>query len=100
MRAKYYKDQKFRYLFLKNELKYLYLQYLDYFNFNFFKNIKFNKFQKKFMIKTGKYRSRINSRCLITNRSKAVFRKFHLSRIILRQYILNGYFAGIKKSSF
>ena len=100
MRSLYYKDQKFRYLFLKTELKYLYFQFLKYFFLRYFKKLYFKKFQKKFIIKVGKLRSRINNRCLITNRSKAVFRKFHLSRIMLRQYILNWYFSGIKKASF
>lgn len=43
---------------------------------------------------------RIQNRCVITGRSKGVFKKFKISRIILREWALKGQLVGIKKSSW
>ena len=40
------------------------------------------------------------NRCVLTGRSRAVFRDFKMSRIILRAYISNGQVLGCKKSSW
>jgi small subunit ribosomal protein S14 len=44
--------------------------------------------------------SKIQTRCFITGRSKSVYRKFGVSRIKLREMILNGLQTGLKKSSW
>ena len=43
---------------------------------------------------------RIRSRCIITGRSRGVYRRFGLSRIILREMISSGKIPGITKSSW
>lgn len=43
---------------------------------------------------------RISNRCIITGRSRGVYRKFKLSRINIRESALKGILHGIKKSSW
>jgi small subunit ribosomal protein S14 len=44
--------------------------------------------------------TRSKSRCQITGRSRAVLRKFKISRIMLRELALAGYIPGLKKASW
>jgi small subunit ribosomal protein S14 len=44
--------------------------------------------------------TRLTRRCLITGRSHAVYRKFKLSRIKLRELALQGMIPGMTKSSW
>ncbi len=44
--------------------------------------------------------TRLTRRCEITGRSKAVYRKFRLSRIMLRELALQGKIPGMTKSSW
>jgi small subunit ribosomal protein S14 len=44
--------------------------------------------------------TRKTRRCMITGRSKAVYRKFGLSRVMLRQLGLQGDLPGVTKSSW
>lgn len=43
---------------------------------------------------------RVRSRCLITGRPRAVYRKFRLSRIALRELASAGHIPGMVKSSW
>jgi len=43
---------------------------------------------------------RLTRRCEITGRSRSVYRKFGISRIMLREMALNGLLPGITKSSW
>lgn len=43
---------------------------------------------------------RLNNRCILTGRSRAVFKLFNLSRISLKQLALSGDLAGVKKTSW
>ena len=43
---------------------------------------------------------RVRSRCLITGRPRAVYRKFKLSRIALRELASSGLIPGMTKSSW
>lgn len=94
------KDKHRRYLFNKLELEYNYLNFLKRFLKNYNLNdISINLKKKKYN-NIGRMRIRINSRCILTNRGKAIFRKFHISRIQLRLFALKGALSGIKKSSW
>jgi len=42
--------------------------------------------------------TRTRSICLLTGRSRSVYRFFRLSRIKIREYAKSGYFLGIKKA--
>lgn len=44
--------------------------------------------------------TRLTRRCFLTGRSKAVYRKFGLSRIALRELALRGDLPGVTKSSW
>jgi small subunit ribosomal protein S14 len=43
---------------------------------------------------------RLKTRCIVTGRSHAVYRKFMLSRIAFRELALEGKLPGIKKASW
>ncbi len=44
--------------------------------------------------------TRLKRRCRVTGRSKGVYRKFGLSRIMLRDMALRGELPGVRKSSW
>lgn len=44
--------------------------------------------------------SRVRSRCMLTGRPRAVYRKFKLSRIALRELASSGLIPGMTKSSW
>jgi len=48
----------------------------------------------------AKYKSRRYSRCSRCGRSRAVYRKFGVCRICLRELAHNGYIPGMTKSSW
>jgi len=52
------------------------------------------------MKKTPKYSSRIVRRCELTGRSRGVYRKFRISRIMLRKLALEGKIPGMRKASW
>jgi small subunit ribosomal protein S14 len=43
---------------------------------------------------------RISNRCVITGRGRSVYSKYKLSRIFLRNFILNKQLVGLQKSSW
>ena len=50
--------------------------------------------------RTPKYSTRIQRRCQLTGRSRGVYRKFRISRIMLRKLALEGKIPGMRKSSW
>lgn len=50
--------------------------------------------------KTPKFSTRTVRRCQITGRVRGVYRKFRLSRIMLRKLALEGKIPGMRKSSW
>lgn len=47
-----------------------------------------------------KFSSRIVRRCQLTGRARAVYRKFRISRIMLRKLALEGKIPGMRKASW
>lgn len=45
-------------------------------------------------------RVRLKNRCMFTGRSRSYYRKFGVSRLILREMALRGELPGVKKSSW
>ncbi len=43
---------------------------------------------------------RLHNRCMFTGRARAYYRKFGLSRLVLREMALKGEIPGLKKSSW
>ncbi|TVQ53917.1 MAG: type Z 30S ribosomal protein S14 [Phycisphaerales bacterium] len=56
------------------------------------------KFAK--MKKEPKFSSRKVNRCQISGRSRGVYRKFGVSRIVLRELALQGMIPGMRKASW
>lgn len=52
------------------------------------------------MKKEPKYSTRRVNRCQITGRSRGVYRKFGVSRIVLRELALQGMIPGMRKASW
>jgi small subunit ribosomal protein S14 len=52
------------------------------------------------MDKKPKYSTRKQNRCMITGRSRGVYRKFGVSRIVLRELALKGMVPGMRKASW
>ena len=50
--------------------------------------------------KKPKFSSRIEHRCQLCGRSRAVYRKFKLCRICFRNLALDGMIPGVKKASW
>ena len=45
-------------------------------------------------------RTRLNNRCSLTGRSRAYYRRFGISRIMLRELALKGQIPGVTKASW
>lgn len=56
---------------------------------------KFNK-----MKQTPKFSTRKRNRCQLTGRARGVYRKFGISRIMLRELALQGMIPGMRKASW
>ena len=52
------------------------------------------------MNKPPKFSSRRQSRCQITGSASGVYRKFRVSRIVLRELALKGMIPGMRKASW
>ena len=52
------------------------------------------------MDKTPKYSTRKVNRCEITGRARGYYRKFRVSRIVLRELALRGMVPGMRKASW
>jgi small subunit ribosomal protein S14 len=52
------------------------------------------------MQKEPKYSTRRENRCKITGRGRSVYRKFGVSRIVLRELALKGMVPGMRKASW
>lgn len=93
-----YKDIKKRKQFLKEELK---LKALKHFHIN---SLKFNKKTRKKAIihylKESKKisKTKLQRRCILTNRSRVSYRKFGISRVKLREMLNFNIFPGYKKA--
>jgi small subunit ribosomal protein S14 len=44
--------------------------------------------------------TRIRNRCMITGRARGVYRKFNISRIMLRELAADGLIPGVRKASW
>jgi len=52
------------------------------------------------MQKEPKFSTRKKNRCMITGRSRGYYRKFGVSRIVLRELALQGMVPGMRKASW
>lgn len=56
-------------------------------------------YQLKNLPKNGSI-SRMQTRCLITNRSRSIYKKYKISRLVFRRLALKGELVGVRKSSW
>ena len=59
-----------------------------------------SKAQMAGMKRTPKFSTRIVRRCEITGRARGVYRKFRISRIMLRELAHKGLIPGMRKASW
>jgi small subunit ribosomal protein S14 len=59
-----------------------------------------SKAQMARMKRTPKFSTRIVRRCEISGRPRGVYRKFRVSRIVLRELALKGMIPGMRKASW
>nr|NP_066462.1 ribosomal protein S14 [Rhodomonas salina]AAG17733.1 ribosomal protein S14 [Rhodomonas salina] len=93
MRKQRIKDIKNRVLFKKREI--------DQIEINLISKLR----EKNFLFRLEGNRkfkggSRIVNRCILSNRKKCIHKKFRISRIMLRNTVINGLILGLKKASF
>lgn len=88
-----------RYLFKKEEKKRLILKTITQ-NLNFERGLRW-KIQKKFdTLPNNSSLTRIKNRCILTGRSRSVYRFFKLSRLQLRRLASKGRLPGVAKYSW
>lgn len=99
MKSLKFKDKKLRAHYKKNELFFLWHKVMF-----FDPNLKYcqkSLLVKKSIFKLKKYSLvKIKNRCNITNRGLAIYSKFGLSRIALRNFSSLGILNGIQKASW
>jgi small subunit ribosomal protein S14 len=61
------------------------------------RKLKINNIIKLEQIDKKSLLPRIKNRCIITGRSKSIYKRFHISRIKLREMFFSGLLVGLKK---
>lgn len=99
MKTFYIKDKNRRISYLNIEKKKIVLQYI--FN-NLTMPLSLREEAYKQYVKFVYFNSvtKIKNRCLLTNRARAVYRRFKMSRIFVKEYALRGELMGVKKASW
>jgi len=92
------KDNKKRKLYIKTELIQRITKILCFsFNTNL---LNFALLNSSFLPTEYNYfRTHIKNFCIVSGRSRAIHKKFKVSRILLRELSSKGYFFGLKKAS-
>lgn len=90
------KNKKQRSLYKQLEKKKLIFKIISK-NFLFSKEIRWKTQQNFFQINNNSSITRIKNRCIITGRSKSIYRFFKLSRIQLREFASQGLLPGLSK---
>lgn len=93
------KDKKRRdlinkYEFIRKELKSV------FYNLLLPDSVRMEAFSKLQELPRNSSVTRLRNRCVLTGRSRGVYKKFKISRISLRELASNGLITGIRKSSW
>jgi small subunit ribosomal protein S14 len=99
MQKKIKKNIKQRYLFKDLEKKRLILKIISK-NLNINKYLRWKMHQKWFFFHQNSSITRIKNLCVLTGRSKSVYRLFKISRIQLRKLASEGFLPGVSKYSW
>ena len=92
------KDKRRRILFSLYEKKRKFL-YSIYQNLMMPKQIRLRAYSYLLFLSRDSSITRIKNRCVLTNRPRSIYKRFGLSRLMFRKYILQGKLTGVKKSS-
>nr|YP_010394060.1 ribosomal protein S14 [Peronospora belbahrii]DAZ88068.1 TPA_asm: ribosomal protein S14 [Peronospora belbahrii] len=99
MQKKIKKNIKQRYLFKNFEKNRLTLKIISK-NFNIEKTLRWKLQQKWFFFHQNTSLTRIKNLCVLTGRSRSIYRLFKISRIQLRKLASNGFLPGVSKYSW
>lgn len=99
MKTLFLKDKKRRILFQKAEKKRLVLKKI-FSDLTLPKNLRMRAYYQLKTLPRDSSITRVRNRCLLTNRSRSIYRKFRLSRLTFRRLALNGELIGVRKSSW
>jgi len=99
MKSLLLKDYKRRYLYSKYEKKKIILKYIQN-NLNLSKDIRIKAYNKINTLPVNSSITRIKNRCVLTNRSRSIYRKFKLSRLMFRKLASEGLIPGVSKATW
>ena len=99
MQKKIKKNIKQRYLFKNLEKNRLTLKIISK-NLNIKKDLRWKLQQRWFFFHQNSSITRIKNLCVLTGRSKSIYRLFKISRIQLRKLASIGYLPGVSKYSW
>lgn len=99
MKFLYLKNKRNRILYATFEKKKILLKALFH---NLKWNMPFRTIAYKYFISLPKNASitRLKNRCVLTNRSRSIYKKFGLSRLMFREFAQQGFLLGVKKASW
>ena len=92
------KDRNRRFSYFILEKKLILLKSIFY-NLNLSEDIRTFAYTEFLNLIKFNSHTKIRNRCLVTNRARAVYRKFKMSRIFFKQYALEGELMGVQKAS-
>ena len=93
------KDRNRRFSYFILEKKLILLKSIFY-NLNLSEDIRTFAYTEFLNLIKFNSHTKIRNRCLVTNRARAVYRKFKMSRIFFKQYALEGELMGVQKASW
>jgi ribosomal protein S14 len=99
MQSLFYKDQKRRRIFNQYEEKKYILKYIQK-NLNIHTSIREKAYRKLSAFPRNSSLTRVRNRCVLTNRPRAVYKKFKFSRIQFRNLALQGDIPGMRKATW
>jgi len=99
MKKLFIKDFNRRNIFLLLELERIILKYILT-NFKLPLDIRLNAYINFKNVSILSTITKIKNRCVLTNRSRSVYRKFKMSRIFFKKLALDGLLIGVKKASW
>lgn len=97
MKSLILKDKKRRKLYAQYEKKKYILKYIKN-NLILQKKFREKAQIKLFLFPRNSSITRIRNRCILTNRSRSIYRKFKFSRLMFRKLALNGKIPGVRKA--
>jgi ribosomal protein S14 len=98
MKVVYIKDKNRRVKYSVIEKKRLILKYI-FNNLKLSQKIRDNAYLEYLTLSIDSSITKIKNRCILTNRSKGIYKKFKISRIFFKKIALEGNLPGVKKAS-